>query len=486
MRVLPWLIPQGETWKKPFRQGVGMMTRQKGKGLGGFTVAIGILLLVAAPALATSKDYCEDLLSRYKYPAKIQDLSQLPNYNTRELTQADKDTISNVLLRKCMLDADTLNENWDNKTIDQRKAYFTNYDLVTQSVTEQQYNTIFPNKLPTYPYASFVKSAMAFPFLCGENGETLNMCKKEFATMFAHWWQETLGLSVDSETGCGVAGQDCQYVAKTSYFYDERVSAADPDHQYFGRGPKQLSYNYNYGHFSWDFFNDMRFLENPYLLLSDQYKNVIFMSAFWFYMTPYSQKPSMHDVVTGIWQPNALDTAQHIASGFGATTSIINGGIECGKGDETVQSHNRIAYYQGGVIWDKDKKPVKTVTGTLQLLGLDPVQDPSLVQNTSCASQNPFPLGGAASLPLYYNHSRYWECELKYSEMAFTLYDYSGFKTSHGIACKDGLDCCNKVRAKLKTTQQENPPFGVSGFYQWIGLGTTRSVPATFLLFESE
>ena len=53
-------------------------------------------------------------------------------------------------------------------------------------------------------------------------------------------------------------------------------------------------------------------------------------SAIWFAMTPQAPKPSIHEVVAGFWQPNERDVAAGIKQGFGATTLIINGGIECG------------------------------------------------------------------------------------------------------------------------------------------------------------
>jgi len=55
-------------------------------------------------------------------------------------------------------------------------------------------------------------------------------------------------------------------------------------------------------------------------------------SAFWFYVMPQSPKPSMHDAVTGFWQPNTADTGAGINLGFGATINI-NGGLECNKID---------------------------------------------------------------------------------------------------------------------------------------------------------
>lgn len=46
-------------------------------------------------------------------------------------------------------------------------------------------------------------------------------------------------------------------------------------------------------------------------------------------MTSQNPKPSCHDVMTGNWQPNAADTSAGRVSGFGMTTNIINGGLEC-------------------------------------------------------------------------------------------------------------------------------------------------------------
>ena len=46
-------------------------------------------------------------------------------------------------------------------------------------------------------------------------------------------------------------------------------------------------------------------------------------------MTPQSPKPSMHDVMRGFFEPNDYDLSQDIYDGFGATTNIVNGGLEC-------------------------------------------------------------------------------------------------------------------------------------------------------------
>jgi len=412
----------------------------------------------AADPPATSREYCENLASSYKFPDKIQDETS-QTYAVRDITQADKDALLQVLRSQCMLDAEAMATYWDGKTEAERKAFFSNYETIAGVVTADVFGRIFPNRRPEYTWDSFIKSAVAFPYLCGEDGESEDTCKREFATMFAHWWQETSGLTALSEGSCDQGGCS-SYLDQTSYFYNGEAAepTPQPQFQYFGRGPKQLSYNYNYGRFSWRYFHDMRLLENPVLLIDAEYIDQSFVSAFWFYMTPVSQKPSMHEVVTGVWTPNALDQAANIAPGFGATINIINGAIECGSGQDTPGAANRIAFYVGG------EAQGQQVEGTLVSLGLNPAEE----QNLSCKDQQVFPLGGAGSYALYYNHSPWWQCELAYRENAFTLYDYSPFRTSRYQACRDGLDCCKKVQSRLKRQGGDSPPFELDAFTEWM------------------
>ena len=92
-------------------------------------------------------------------------------------------------------------------------------------------------------------------------------------------------------------------------------------------------------------------------------------------MTPQSPKPSIHDVATGFMVPTSADLSAGFHSGFGTTTNIINGGLECGQGGESDHSQNRLEYYQE----------------FLSFFGL-PAED---VQSMKCGSQsNGFPTGG--------------------------------------------------------------------------------------------
>ena len=91
-------------------------------------------------------------------------------------------------------------------------------------------------------------------------------------------------------------------------------------------------------------YGDIRYLlDNPHLV-ADTWLNLA--SAVWFFATPQPPKPSMLGVVEGDWKPNQADLSGGLRAGFGLTTNIINGGIECGKGTETQQARNRVEYFR--------------------------------------------------------------------------------------------------------------------------------------------
>jgi hypothetical protein len=62
-------------------------------------------------------------------------------------------------------------------------------------------------------------------------------------------------------------------------------------------------------------------------------------------MTPQTLKPSAHDVMTGKWQPNAADKAAGRTPGFGMTINIVNGQVECDKGENMYSMNDRIGFY---------------------------------------------------------------------------------------------------------------------------------------------
>ena len=130
------------------------------------------------------------------------------------------------------------------------------------------------------------------------------------------------------------------------YVASSELYPAYGNKSYHGRGPIQISYNYNYGQFSdFIYFDKNILLKEPEKVSHDPVLS--FESAIWFWMTPQGRKPSCHDIMANVWQPNADDIAAgRDKSKFGMTVNVINGGLECGSGDGDSRVLNRIGYYK--------------------------------------------------------------------------------------------------------------------------------------------
>ncbi|CAK9866738.1 unnamed protein product [Sphagnum jensenii] len=182
-------------------------------------------------------------------------------------------------------------------------------------LTSSLFTTFFPNANPFYTYDSFIAAANAYPSF-GTTG-TSDQQLQEVAAFCAHVAHETSGT-----------------------YYDPSCSKA-PTASYYGRGPLQISWNYNYGAASGSVGYDI--LSNPDQVANDP--TLSFKTALWFWTTAASAtEPSCHDVMVGNWTPSSTDVADGREPGFGETINIINGGIECGKPDAAAS--DRISYYQ--------------------------------------------------------------------------------------------------------------------------------------------
>ncbi len=197
------------------------------------------------------------------------------------------------------------------------------------------------------PWAQKMAYAVAdidFGKFCSEKDIATN--KRELAAFFAH---------IAHETRHGMNGQYNDGLMYThelntsaQYISDSDDYPAEKGKLYYGRGPLQLSFNGNYGYASSFIFGDKNvLLKNPDLVCSDAV--VAFKTAIYFWMTPITSKPSAHDVMVGNWKPNVDDTAKGRVQGFGMTTVIVNGAVECNKGDsgpDAGSMNDRIGYYQ--------------------------------------------------------------------------------------------------------------------------------------------
>jgi hypothetical protein len=205
---------------------------------------------------------------------------------------------------------------------------------------------MFPNHHELYGYDALIDAAALYPDFAGEGSPEER--RRELAAFLGNVAHETTGgwaaapggpeawgLYFIEEVGCE-DGACTQYCDASSVRYP-----CAPGQTYHGRGPIQLSWNFNYGQFGEVLGLDL--LDDPDLVTSDG--SVAFRTALWFWMTPQPPKPSAHAALLGTWQPSPSDAAAGRTPGFGMTVNIINGGLECGiPTDDSVR--DRIRFFR--------------------------------------------------------------------------------------------------------------------------------------------
>jgi len=208
------------------------------------------------------------------------------------------------------------------------------------------FDALFPNRDPLYSYDALLAAAAGYPEFAATG--TAEERRRELAAWLGNIAHETTGgwptapggpeawgLYFTQEVGCE-GGACTQYCEASNAQYP-----CEPGRTYHGRGPIQLSWNYNYGAFGAALGLDL--LRDPDLVTRDG--EVAFTTALWFWMTAQPPKPSAHDAILGRWTPSSADVAAGRAQGFGMTMNIINGGLECGiPADASVL--DRIRFYR--------------------------------------------------------------------------------------------------------------------------------------------
>ncbi|NME68683.1 glycoside hydrolase family 19 protein [Flammeovirga aprica] len=176
--------------------------------------------------------------------------------------------------------------------------------------------------------------------------------RRELSAFLANISQETTGGWATAPGGKYAWGlyfrEEVSYAGTDLIGYVEQNHPdypAVPGKSYHGRGPIQLSWNYNYGQVSQFLYGDKNvLLANPERVIEDG--ALAFQTAIWFWMTPQYPKPSAHDVMVGNWEPTSYDLENNRFPGFGVTVNIINGGLECGSGTEKAKVLSRIGHYE--------------------------------------------------------------------------------------------------------------------------------------------
>ncbi|ADI05686.1 Chitinase [Streptomyces bingchenggensis BCW-1] len=186
-------------------------------------------------------------------------------------------------------------------------------------VSEAQFNQMFPGRNSFYTYQGLTAALSAYPGFANTGSDTVK--KQEAAAFLANVSHETGGLVYIVE----------QNQANYPHYCDWGRPYGCPAGQaaYYGRGPIQLSWNFNYKAAGDALGIDL--LNNPYLVERDA--AVSWKTALWYWNTqtgPGTMTP--HDAMVN-------------QRGFGETIRSINGSIECNGGNPG-QVQSRIDAYQ--------------------------------------------------------------------------------------------------------------------------------------------
>jgi predicted chitinase len=186
-------------------------------------------------------------------------------------------------------------------------------------ISEDQFDQLFPNRNPFYTYQGLADAASAFPQFASEGDPAVAV--EEVAAFLANVSHETGGL-------VSVVEQDTanypNYCDQTQPYGCPAGTAA-----YYGRGPLQLSWNFNYKAAGDVLGVDL--LDDPYLVEQDSATS--WATALWYWITQ-----------TGPGTMTAHDAIAN-GAGFGETIRSINGTLEC-DGQNVAEMMDRVQLYE--------------------------------------------------------------------------------------------------------------------------------------------
>ncbi|MFE9813613.1 glycoside hydrolase family 19 protein [Streptomyces sp. NPDC005773] len=189
-------------------------------------------------------------------------------------------------------------------------------------VSEAQFNQMFPGRSSFYTYSGLTAALSAYPGFANTGSDTVK--KQEAAAFLANVSHETGGLVYVVE----------QNTANYPHYCDTSQSYGCPAGQaaYYGRGPIQLSWNFNYKAAGDALGIDL--LGNPYLV--EQNASVAWKTGLWYWNTQNGPGTmTAHNAMVN-------------GAGFGETIRSINGSLEC-NGGNPAQVQSRIDKYRAFV-----------------------------------------------------------------------------------------------------------------------------------------
>jgi predicted chitinase len=186
-------------------------------------------------------------------------------------------------------------------------------------LTQAQFEQMFPSRNSFYTYAGLTSAMSSFGAFAGTGSDTVK--KQELAAFLANVHHESGGLVYVVLQDTSVYWTYCDW--SQSYGCPAGGSA------YYGRGPIQLSWNFNYKA-AGDYIGQ-NLLNSPDLVATNA--TIAWKTALWYWNTqtgPGTMTP--HDAMVN-------------QRGFGETIRSINGAKEC-NGGNPAQVQSRVAKYQ--------------------------------------------------------------------------------------------------------------------------------------------
>jgi chitinase len=183
-------------------------------------------------------------------------------------------------------------------------------------VSEAQFNQMFPSRNSFYTYSGLTAALSAYPAFATTGSDTVK--KQEAAAFLANVSHETGGLVYVTEID-----------KSGNYCAAEPYGCPAGTYSYYGRGPMQLSWNFNYKAAGDSLGVDL--LDNPGLVETDP--AISWKTGLWYWNTQTGP---------GTMTPH---NAMVNGAGFGETIRSINGSIEC-NGGNPAEVQDRVNKYE--------------------------------------------------------------------------------------------------------------------------------------------
>lgn len=183
-------------------------------------------------------------------------------------------------------------------------------------VSEAQFDQMFPNRNSFYTYSGLTAALSAYPGFATTGSATVQ--KQEAAAFLANVGHETGGLVYVTEID-----------KSGNYCASEPYGCPAGTYSYYGRGPIQLSWNFNYKAAGDALGVDL--LDNPSLVETDA--AISWKTGLWYWDTQTGP---------GTMTPH---NAMVNGAGFGETIRSINGSIEC-NGGNPAEVQDRVNTYE--------------------------------------------------------------------------------------------------------------------------------------------